>query len=529
MTRRRVVALLAPLLAIAAAVAGGTGAASGAQAGWALRSSSAVGDGLVLHELVRGDPLRSLVLEVAADAPVSVSVVVSGDRIDGGSEPVSGMCARVGGVACVNAHFAVCPSCGQPSGSVVRDGVLLRTRTDDHFEDVAVIGGRLTSGIWPWSLSLHAPPQLLGLGRAKDLAVDGVNTAPFADGIVAYTPDHGPHAPTPAGGYDVVVRAPEPLRTGPDVRQPIGLLDDSRAGATAIPPDGIVLSGLGQGADRLARFVAEHGDRPLELVSHTPAGLEQSVAGHPVLLRDGQRLALDTTANRHVERHPRTVVGWDGSGRTWLVVVDGRQPHSRGIGLADVAAHLQELGATDAVNLDGGGSSTLVTRCPHAVRLCVRNRPSDGSERRVTTALVLHGTFVPPPPPPAPSAPAPSPPAADPAPARPAAPAIPVAAAEMAAPVEPTAATPAPVDPVTDAAALTALAQQGSQSNVGLPPPVAEASGGSAAETGGPLASPAVGRGRPGAGPVGVAVTLAAIDLAVIARLRRIQPAALAG
>src|SRR5581483_8544093 len=60
-------------------------------------------------------------------------------------------------------------------------------------------------------------------------------------------------------------------------------------------------------------------------------------------------------------RQPRTLVGWNAAGEAWLVTVDGRQPDaSVGMTLAEAADFLLALGATDGLNLDGGGSTTFV-------------------------------------------------------------------------------------------------------------------------------------------------------------------------
>jgi len=60
------------------------------------------------------------------------------------------------------------------------------------------------------------------------------------------------------------------------------------------------------------------------------------------------------------EVHPRTAAARTVDGSLILMVVDGRQPSSRGVNLEELAALLRGVGALDAVNLDGGGSSTLV-------------------------------------------------------------------------------------------------------------------------------------------------------------------------
>ena len=91
-----------------------------------------------------------------------------------------------------------------------------------------------------------------------------------------------------------------------------------------------------------------------------PSNTINAVSGSIILLRDGQlnhqSLAFDS---RH---YARTIIATETTGqRVWLVVADGQQPgYSRGMTLDDLAVFLLERGATDAINLDGGGSATLV-------------------------------------------------------------------------------------------------------------------------------------------------------------------------
>ena len=78
-------------------------------------------------------------------------------------------------------------------------------------------------------------------------------------------------------------------------------------------------------------------------------------------------------------RHPRTAVGRTAEGDVWLVAVDGRSPVSVGASLPELAAIMRRLGCVEAMNLDGGGSTTLA-----AMGLTV-NRPSDGRSGRWRT------------------------------------------------------------------------------------------------------------------------------------------------
>jgi exopolysaccharide biosynthesis protein len=110
------------------------------------------------------------------------------------------------------------------------------------------------------------------------------------------------------------------------------------------------------------------------------------MGGGPRLLADGRYVGGEGFTNGFLNRrHPRTAIARLADGRLLLVVVDGRQPyHSLGMTLPELAVTLNALGATDAINLDGGGSSTLV------VRGTVVNLPSDeGGERAVSDALLL--------------------------------------------------------------------------------------------------------------------------------------------
>lgn len=122
----------------------------------------------------------------------------------------------------------------------------------------------------------------------------------------------------------------------------------------------------------------------------------EAVGGRPVLVRDSAITSAVDTTGAHgfsVGRNPRTAAGVAGRGRRLLlVVIDGRQmPYSDGMSLRETARLLLALGARDAINLDGGGSSTLVYADPDAHgRITIANRPSDKQgERAVGDALAV--------------------------------------------------------------------------------------------------------------------------------------------
>jgi hypothetical protein len=144
---------------------------------------------------------------------------------------------------------------------------------------------------------------------------------------------------------------------------------------------GTVLVGRGAGAHALG--VLKPGDRARITwqVRHRP---DVAISGNKVLLLRGVRRVVDDR-----ELHPRTAIGIDHeSGRVLMLVVDGRQSFSRGYTMVELANLMQSLGADDALNLDGGGSSTLLSYGPDGV-VGVRNSPSDGFERRVANGLEI--------------------------------------------------------------------------------------------------------------------------------------------
>ncbi|MGH2658544.1 MAG: phosphodiester glycosidase family protein, partial [Actinomycetota bacterium] len=116
------------------------------------------------------------------------------------------------------------------------------------------------------------------------------------------------------------------------------------------------------------------------------ANVWDAIGGGPVLVSDRVDV-VGTCGGAGCGRNPRTGVGVRADGKLLLVVVDGRQPKwSVGATMHEFARIFLKLGATGAMNLDGGGSSTMV------VNGDVKNRPSDGEQRRVSTAvLVLPG------------------------------------------------------------------------------------------------------------------------------------------
>jgi hypothetical protein len=277
---------------------------------------------------------------------------------------------RSGAIAAINGGFFNTGT-GDPLGCLVIEGEVISEP----------VNGRTCVGITDDGQLLFDTLRLDAAAGTDSgtVTINGVDRERGADEVVIYRPSYGTSTHTNAFGVEVVV-------SGDTVQQVV----DGR-GNNPIPAAGYVLSGHGRArAALLATF--KPGDRVTAHVRLAPAsgdprwdGAREIIGGGPRLLANGQYVGgegfLPSFSDR---RHPRTAIGRLADGRIVLVVVGGRQPyHSLGMTLSELAVFLRQLGVIDALNLDGGGSSTLV------VRGVVINLPSDETGERPVSDVLL--------------------------------------------------------------------------------------------------------------------------------------------
>lgn len=118
----------------------------------------------------------------------------------------------------------------------------------------------------------------------------------------------------------------------------------------------------------------------------TPIGedVKEAIGGPTILVRNGVK------KTSHEGLNPYAAVGIKADGSVMLTAVDGRQaPSSVGITHNDLADVMIDLGCVDALRLDGGGSMTMISKREGTEQLIVRNTPSDGVERDVSSSLLV--------------------------------------------------------------------------------------------------------------------------------------------
>lgn len=209
---------------------------------------------------------------------------------------------------------------------------------------------------------------------------------PYARGAILYTPVYDIHTPkrkTP--GCEIVV-------VDGTVKQ---VLTPS-TGGTPIPGSGFVYwqpklvapVTVGQTASFQITTELAHTDLSSEFV----LGLDTILGGTPLLIQAGAILPriLTTKSNFYCKRHPRTAVGVLANGHWVLLVADGRQPKAQGLTLLELAQFLQQLGCQAALNLDGGGSTTLVLRQKLMNRPVAHEYGFVRGEKPVSNALLVH-------------------------------------------------------------------------------------------------------------------------------------------
>lgn len=151
-------------------------------------------------------------------------------------------------------------------------------------------------------------------------------------------------------------------------------------GQGPIARDTMVLVGTGNGARQLRSL--RRGTRVSVKYGVNTEATQVAIGGGAFLLRRG-----DVVAPPDPAMHPRTAIGVDtDKNQVIIVTVDGRQGHSRGLTLQETAVLLRRLGAEEALNLDGGGSSTMLAR-ESGEPVTVVNEPSDGGLRSVPNGL----------------------------------------------------------------------------------------------------------------------------------------------
>jgi exopolysaccharide biosynthesis protein len=294
-----------------------------------------------------------------------------------GTETTSSIATRHGAIAAINAGFFRLDRsifAGDATGVLMIDNVLL---SESYQKRVALF---INNESQRTTVEFDQPKFLPFFVTDKNTEINvALNRERKTDDVIVYTPEFGRTTLTDGSGIEVVVK------TGR-----ISQIIEGK-GSSLIPRDGFVISAGSQKRDEILKIVRLKAKTFLSYAVSTKIKepYQDVVSGVPQLIKNGQieiTWEQEKSSKAFVEtRHPRTAVAKLKDGKFLMITVDGRQPGvSVGMNLNELAEMLLELGATDAMNLDGGGSTAMFLDGK------IVNKPSDKEgERKVSDAILV--------------------------------------------------------------------------------------------------------------------------------------------
>jgi exopolysaccharide biosynthesis protein len=356
-----------------------------------------VRDGIEYTEMTRtidNQPVRMNLLRLDL-TKVRLDVVHAMDAVIG-TETVSSIAKRRSAIAAINSGFFRLDTsayAGDPAGIFQIDGKLLSEANNGRVallinnSSVSCTNCRRPAMRTDVSIE-HLKTFAEFWNEARKFQINGIDRELKDNEVVLYTPEFG--SVTPPSGSKI-------LEIVIDNKRVQSMTETN--GSTRIPAAGYVLAASGT-TQQTATQIAVIGKEGLIIVgsySEKPensnakmafTSVEDIVGGVPQLIRNSKidiTWEEEKTTKSFVEtRHPRTAVAKLKDGKFLMITVDGRSESSGGISLYDLASLLLELGATDAMNLDGGGSTTMFLDGK------VVNHPSDKEgERKVSDSILV--------------------------------------------------------------------------------------------------------------------------------------------
>lgn len=208
------------------------------------------------------------------------------------------------------------------------------------------------------------------IGNNQEIKIDNINQPRMLSSyILAYTRDWGKYAPvSPQYGVQLQIVGNK--------------ITAASANPLSIPENGYVLVGPKSKLGKL--FGADYVD--VEIKTNPKwENVQHIISGGPYLLKDNQ-IFIDMTAQKLQSiggRNPRTAIGYTEDNNLVLVAVDGREGSSVGLTLVELAKLMKTLGCTNAINLDGGGSTVM------CIKGQIVNHPHQSGGIALSNALVI--------------------------------------------------------------------------------------------------------------------------------------------
>lgn len=343
-------------------------------------STEALAPGLVLTDFRRLQPagwVTGQVMRADLSTPTLELEVLDSGTVTGGAtltDQIDGTAA----VAAINGDYFDMNASVAPVGTNVSRADGIRTASSAPRQAFTMADG------------LAAVQELMAEGTLTvdgvETPIRGINTPGLPTGGIGwYTPAWGTHPLSrPLGGPGSLAASVAMVVVADGVVQSVSTDPGALTGPAAIADGTGVLIGRDAGATTLAALQV---GQAVDIEVGVNADVDLAVSGAQRLVVEGVQ-----TDAQQVEA-ARTAIGVSRDGTEITVVtIDGRAGDSRGMTLQELGDLMVDLGVHNAVNLDGGGSTTLAVRRPGTTEAEIANRPSDGSERVVANSLAFTST-----------------------------------------------------------------------------------------------------------------------------------------
>jgi hypothetical protein len=287
------------------------------------------------------------------------------------TETLKDMAEETGSIAAVNGDFFSLSAPPFTIGPIIKNSKLLSTPLDNNMGVLYFTKKgtpRIHTLIWNGMVEI----------KGKQFPLGAVNKGyVLPDKLTLYTPEWGLSTPGNSmykGVVEIVVAGNRVM----EIRKNMP--------GTKIPEKGFVLAGREKGADFLVENCKEGYTINLNIETFPELkNIMTAIGGGAVLVKKGE---IPHFSHNITGYHPRTAVGFSKDGRQmFMVVADGRSKKSVGMTQEELARFMIELGSYYALNLDGGGSSTMVARPPGQENLTILNTVSGSRPRKILNGL----------------------------------------------------------------------------------------------------------------------------------------------
>jgi len=269
---------------------------------------------------------------------------------------------------------------GLPNGIFIGDGTILTSAEAPY-----------AFGLKADGTAVYGNPKL-----TKTVTIGGTTTSLThinryreTNQLVLYTNDYYTSTKTNSSGDEIRLEIVEgAAKSGETMRMTVTEVRKD-AGDTPLAPGTAVLSASGTARAVLAGLSVGDEVTASFALEGEWSDVTVAVGGQGPLIKDGVIQPNVPPAGVH----PRTAIGTKADGTVVMFEIDGRAPgFSEGVETSELASILRDIGVVNAINLDGGGSSTFAAKLPGEETVQMLNRGSDGGERATGNSLLLVNT-----------------------------------------------------------------------------------------------------------------------------------------